>query len=401
MEKSTTSRSRAWLAALLVLLLGMAAACSGAEGQAEAAGGDRPGGEEATTDATADDVGSPAEGGAPAEDGTQAEGPDAAAVPATPQSAIPILRIGWSNPNIVGSAAPYVAQDQGFFAEVGIEGFELTETNDYVAGLLSGSFDVVQGDTDVLLQAAIQGDTGVTITAARLVREQSFLGVREGIEDVEGLRGATVTGGTPGQRNDYLVRETLTQLGLEPGVDVTVQPVNAPSNAWLEAILNGQMDGAILFERHRAPLEGAGGTALTEVIKDLPVDGFAQTEEWLEDNEETMAAFLHAIIRAQRFMKDPANAAEVARILEENGIGLDDSYEDLYVANTRNISVDLGFDPASLDQLVEEFAAIDLLPADLQWQDHVDLDALHVAQAALDLPLNPSEDLSSGANNRQ
>ena len=82
------------------------------------------------------------------------------------------------------------------------------------------------------------------------------MGVREGIETAEDLKGGTITGGSLAGRNTWIMRQVLTKMGLDPDKDVSFVPSSGGSDSRLGALLNGSVDGASLFPRHEAFTSG-------------------------------------------------------------------------------------------------------------------------------------------------
>ncbi|MBX5441994.1 MAG: ABC transporter substrate-binding protein [Solirubrobacteraceae bacterium] len=299
------------------------------------------------------------------------------------------LTIGMNSPTYSTQMVTFVAEEKGFFAEEGITDVEVVTSDDYVAGLVSGSLDITQGDTDTLLTAA-QKSGDVELIAVYRSKEFQMLAVGEGITKPEDLKGRTVTGGDRGGRNEAVVKQILTKLGLDPNKDVRLVPFGGGSDDRLQALLAGKIQATNLFPRHKVPLEEAGGRFLYSEVVDAPQESVATTPKFLEENRPLVEAYLRATLKARQFIADEGNKDEVIRIMREADFEVPDEYVAVFADEVIQISPDGGFDVAAMDALIDEEKELDLVPADLDWRAHFDLEPLWAAQEALGLKPNPS-----------
>ena len=109
-----------------------------------------------------------------------------------------------------------VAQDKGYFKEVGIDNVKIVTVEDPLPALIGGSVDFALYDTDTAIAAAKKSNAGVRYMSVYLGGEANILGVRKGINTAEDLKGKTITGGQFGSRNDFLIRKLLTDNGINP-----------------------------------------------------------------------------------------------------------------------------------------------------------------------------------------
>jgi len=282
-----------------------------------------------------------------------------------------------------------VAQARGYFADEGIDEVEIIVTDEYVPGLIGGSLDLAQGDSDVFFGSADASGEDIVFLGSYHTYEYRMLGAREGIETAEDLRGGDVTGGAFGARNDMLARRIVGELGLDPEADVNMVPLGGNADARLQALLAGTVDGAGLFPRHRAALLDAGGTILYEESVELPQSGLAVMADRLAEDRPTIEAFLRATLRARQDMQDLSQKDELLALMRDAGFDIPAEFEDLYEIEMEQISVDGGFDPSLMDTLVEEQIQLEILPEGIAWRPYVDLGPLHAAQAELGLDANP------------
>lgn len=361
---------RAWKFVLLLSILSLlAAACGGgADGAAE---------QEPEVETTQ------------AED-TEAEQTEAAtedeAVSGEVQSSI---TLGVNNPNYATQLPIFIAKDKGYLEEVGITDIEVITTDDYVPGLIGGSLDITQGDTNVLVASAQESGEPITFLGTYRDKEWQIMGVGPEIETAQDLVGTQVTAGQRGSRAEFIMRTILEEVGLDPDDDVEFVPMGGGSDARLQALLTGQVAGANVFPRHRAALEEAGGHFIHDELVDVPQEGLAVMGGDLEENRATVVAYLTATLRARQYMADLDNQDEILGIMRDNGFEIPEEFVAQYQVEIEQISVDGGFEPGQMDEMFELLEQLELVPADLEWRPYIDMEPLWEAQEALDMPLSP------------
>lgn len=305
------------------------------------------------------------------------------------------LTIGVDSDNYMTNMPLYVALDKGYFEDAGLKDVEITVTGDnYASGLLSGSLDISYAPTASWFAAGTQ--SGEDIRWLGPLRDSEFLllGVRDGIDTPEDLRGKKLTGGPVGDDNDANLRQVLDEIGLGPS-DVEIVPTDPGSDAWLAAVLAGQLDGAMMFPRHIAPLEDEGGSLLYEEQRDAPQDGFAATADFINEQPEMVDGFMLGLLKAREFYTDPANQEEIFQIMEDNGFD-SDVVATAYDIELAQHSVDGGFEVDAMEAMVQRGIEREQVPADLAWLEWTDLDALWKAQDEMGLERRPDpEDMPS------
>jgi ABC-type nitrate/sulfonate/bicarbonate transport system substrate-binding protein len=196
-----------------------------------------------------------------------------------------------------------VAQDKGYFKEVGIDNVKIVTVEDPLPALIGGSVDFALYDTDTAITAAKKSNAGIRYLSTYLGTEASILGVRKGINTAEDLKGKTITGGQFGSRNDFLIRKLLTDNGLDPDKDVKLVSTGGQSNERLQSVIAGTVDGASLQIRHKTLLEAQGGKFLFQELGRAPQNGWA-ANKILTESPETAAAFMTATLKARQFIND-------------------------------------------------------------------------------------------------
>lgn len=299
------------------------------------------------------------------------------------------LKVGVDSDNFMTNMPLYVGREKGYFAEEGIEELEITITLDqFASALLSNSVSISHASTLSWFAAGTQ--SGEPIKWLGTLRDMEYLqlGVREGIESVDDLAGSKLTGGPAGSDNELNLKFILSELGV-PESDVEIIPSDPGSDAWLAAVLSGNLDGALLFARHVKPLKDAGGMFLYQDKRAAPQDGFATLESFIQENQATVVAFMKGLIRTKQFYKDPSTRDEILQILVDNDLDVTEDLRASYGPELDQQSADGGFEVADMEAMVGRGIEVELIPEDLDWKEWVDLDPLWESQEANDLPRRP------------
>lgn len=299
------------------------------------------------------------------------------------------ITVGINNPNYATQLAVVIADERGYFEEEGITDVEILETDEYIAGLIGGSLDLAQGDTDVMYGSAAASGEDLRYLGTYRNGEYQIMGVAPGIEKPEDLVGQPVTGGDLEGRNTMLMRKYLDALGVNPD-DVEFVPMGGNSDARLQATIEGTVKAASLFPRHRKPLEEAGGHFMYEEFEVNPQEGVMAMGDFVEEECATVIAFLKATLKARQDMYDYDRKEETLELMRGRGFEIPPHFADEYTVEVEQVSIDGGFDIKEMEDLVAEQVELGNLPADLQWRTYVDLRPLHAAQSALGVELNPA-----------
>jgi ABC-type nitrate/sulfonate/bicarbonate transport system substrate-binding protein len=300
------------------------------------------------------------------------------------------LKMGEFNPNYATQWAYRLAVALGYMKEVGIDDFEVTLSEEYIPGLIGGSLDLSHTDTDVLMAAGKASGLPMKIISIYRQREWRIMGVRKGIETAEDLKGGKITGGPLDNRNTYIQRQIVIKFGLDPDKDVEFVPTGGGSDARLQALLAGTVDGASVLPRHRAALEAAGGKFLSEELADAPQEGYGAMGSWLEKNEDTAYAYCLADIKARQWLFKPENKDKAYKTMVDLGFEIPPEFVALYQVELDQISPDGGFESAaSMDDFVDLLVKTGGVPEGTNWRDYVEMKYVWAAQEALGLPKRP------------
>lgn len=301
------------------------------------------------------------------------------------------LKMGDFNPNYATQWSYRLAQALGYLKEVGIEEFEVILSEEYMPGLIGGSLDITHGDTSEFFGSGNASGLPITMISLHRDKEWWIMGVRKGINSPEDLKGGKISGGGLGGRNTWVMKQVVKMMGLDPEKDVEFVPASGGSDARMAGVINGTLDGASMFPRHRSGLEAAGGKFLFEELTIAPQEGFAAMGGWLEKNEDTAYAWVRADIKARLWLFDPANKDEAYKIMRDFGYEIPPEFEALYSVELDQFSPDGGFESAeSMDKFVADLSITGALPKDLDWRKYVDMKYVWAAQDSLGLPRRPA-----------
>jgi NitT/TauT family transport system substrate-binding protein len=227
-------------------------------------------------------------------------------------------------------AAYFVAQDKGMFSARGlqVETVNIDAGASLMAAIASGDIQVVGiGGSQIL--AAISRGAKIKFLANALCPYMNTVIVRadsprKTLADLKGARfGITIRGSGTEAIASYVLRDA----GMDPLKDVVYISLGNNPAAWKAAFENHQVDAALSFE----PIT----TALTEtdklarVIVDYSETGlpklpnaclgeFHASARWIETSPEQAKKFVESLQEATSYINDPANRADVARILSRD-----------------------------------------------------------------------------------
>ncbi len=204
------------------------------------------------------------------------------------------------------------------------------------------------------------------------------------IRTIEDLKGKVLASSGIGGAMDVPLREMLKKHGLDPMKDVTIVEVSMPNHH--AALVDGKVD---LIS---SPLPFSEDPSLRAMARTLftqrEAAGATQMILWsaragfLEKNRAAMVDFLEDTIRTRRWFEDPANHAEVIKLVTQFTKTSADHYEpwlftkDDYYRDPNDLP-----NISALQQNVDELVAQGLLPAHIDMAAHADLSLVKEAAA--------------------
>ncbi len=218
-------------------------------------------------------------------------------------------------------APMYVAIEEGFFAEEGIDltlvtGFGADKT---MTAVLTGEADIGFMGCEASVYTYAGGTDDYVVNFAQLTqRAGNFLVAREPIDDFtwDMLKGKDVLGGRAGGMPEMVFEYILDKNQIDPQSDLSIdQSIDFGSTA--AAFSGGPGDFTIEFEPHATLLEQKGdGYVVASLGEDsgyVPYTSFCARKSYLENHPDTVQAFTNALQRGMDYVQShtPEEIAEV------------------------------------------------------------------------------------------
>ena len=222
-------------------------------------------------------------------------------------------------------APQYVAIEQGYFEEVGIDvELILTSGADKVtAAVLSGDADIGFCGSEGTIYVYNGGEKDYLKTFAQLTQKDgSFLVSREKIKDfkLEDLEGKTVLGGRAGGMPEMTLEYALKQNGIDPKKDVEID-TSVDFAAMGGAFIGGQGEFVTLFEPNALEIEKEGYGYVVASIGELggvvPYTSYLARISFLEENKELINNFTKAIQKGIDYVHNHTDEEVAKAIIDQ------------------------------------------------------------------------------------
>ena len=218
-------------------------------------------------------------------------------------------------------APQYVALEQGFFAEEGLE-IELINgggADKVMVSVLTGEAEIGLAGPEACIYTMLEGREDAPRIFAQLTNcDGSFL-VGRMDEDFswENLKGKTIIGGRKGGVPEMTLEYTMRKNGVEPHVDATVD-TSVQFNMMAGAFAAGSGDYVTLFEPTATEVELAGQgyilCAIGEESGEIPYTAYFAAGSYMDEHGEVIQRFTNAIAKGQKWVAEHSDE-EVAQAL--------------------------------------------------------------------------------------
>lgn len=208
-------------------------------------------------------------------------------------------------------APMYVAIEEGYFAEEGIElelvtGFGADKT---MTAVLSGSADIGFMGSEASIYTYNEGANDYVVNFAQLTqRAGNFLVAREEMPNFkwEDLKGKEVLGGRKGGMPQMVFEYILRQNNIDPAKDTNIdQSIDFGSTA--AAFSEGKADFTVEFEPGATSLEKEGkGYVAASLGTDsgyVPYTAFSAKQSYIKKNPEVIQGFTNALQKGMDYVQ--------------------------------------------------------------------------------------------------
>ena len=219
-------------------------------------------------------------------------------------------------------APQYVAHALGYFEEEGldVELLLVPGADKVAASVLSGDVQIGFCGSEATIYIYNQGQEDYLVNFAGLTkRDGSFIVSREKIENftLDDLKGKTIIGGRIGGMPEMTLEYTLTEAGIDPKNDLTID-TSIEFAAMSGAFIGGTGDFVSLFEPNALQLEQQGYgyvvASLGELGGVVPYTAYNAKKSYIENNPDVIEGFTKAIQKGLDYVHNH-NSEEIAEII--------------------------------------------------------------------------------------
>lgn len=234
-------------------------------------------------------------------------------------SSLTTVSFGVGDPQLQVGTAPYtsVPEVMGYWEDNGLD-VDVQGTAGAVAsvqGLSTGIFDIVNGGSSAFYDAAATDPNLRVISLGAENVWKIAVPPDSPITDIEDLRGKTIGAQSQSSSSYLFGRAALASSGLDPDADVEWLVVGVGAQA-AQALQSGDIDAYASYDGPLGVVGSLSGAPLRAL--DSPLDeltgtlGLATTATYLEENRETVLAFLRAYNEGKIFAdENPAAAIQI------------------------------------------------------------------------------------------
>lgn len=211
-----------------------------------------------------------------------------------------------------------VAQDQGYFADEGIEleSVKFTSGRRALEALIGGQLDVAfMAEYPVSIASLREQPFGTFTTLSRYTANRMVSKGSIGFENPKSLEGKKI-GTTKGSNTEFFTEALLDQF------DVNAEVINVAPPDIVPALARGDIDAGIMFPDFYPAAEKALGDDYREFKSDAYIAWFvlSATPDMLENRSDELAAFVRALVKAEDYIKTNPEGAQDALAKATEGV---------------------------------------------------------------------------------
>lgn len=277
-----------------------------------------------------------------------------------------------------------VAQAKGFFAKENIE-FEPTymQPDLVIKALLAGTVDMAKSGTHFGLIAAVRGGEVKVIGGSTYGYAYQVIGQPQ-FKTLADLRGQKIAGAGIASITTTIFKDVMQRQGIPPSA-YTILSVGG-SGERFQAVASGQV-AASLAEAPPFNFRSidSGKRVLlnySDEIKSIQYGSYFASNKSLTQMRPVLQRFMRAIGQSMRWLNDPANEKEAARILMER-LKIDETVAartvKFMIPENRSYRGEALVDPVGLNEMIRLLLLDNLIPEKKPWESFVDAGFLPVA----------------------
>ena len=236
-----------------------------------------------------------------------------------------------SGPTGVGAAylmKYYSAETSPADCPVALNSTVVADNKEVTDALVNGTADIAAVATNVAANLAAKTDGGIQVLAVNTLGVLYILEKGDSVQSMADLAGKTVYATGQGANPEYVLNYLLTQNGLDPAADVTIQWLTAQE---VTANMLSAEDGVCMLPVPAATallMKDPGVRQALDLSAEwdavsstpLPMGCIVARREFVEEHPEAVDAFLDLYGDSISFMSDEGNRSEAAELVAKYGI---------------------------------------------------------------------------------
>lgn len=252
-------------------------------------------------------------------------------IPAPNDEILPIDLAVLSGPTGVGAAylmEYYAPEHVPADSPISVSSVVVTENSEATALLSNGEADIAAVATNVASNFYHKTDGSIQMLAVNTMGVLYILEKGDSIQSMADLRGKTIYTTGQGANPEYILNYLLTQNGLDPAADVTIQWLTAQE---VTANMLSAEDGVCMLPVPAATallMKDPGVRQALDLSAEwdavsstpLPMGCIVARREFVEEHPEAVDAFLDLYGDSISFMSDEGNRSEAAELVAKYGI---------------------------------------------------------------------------------